>query len=121
MICNAGNGVQLSISNKNKAFGKYLKLRKEYSALDNVEYDLIDGFKLAKNKLSELPPRYSTMEKKGIIVSALMVGSLVDSQKNTFHSDTYAVRGAVIPFNLKHIIFYNENNGEILAKRNIGQ
>ncbi len=121
MKCTAGNGVELSISTKNKAFSKYFKVRKPLSFSSDVEYDLVDNFKLPRNKIAELPPRYSTLENKGIIVAALLIGSLVDGQKNPLQAGSHAVRGAVIPFNLKHIIYYNEKNGEILAKRDVPQ
>lgn len=118
IICSVDNKVQLSISNKNAAFGRYLKPRKKISSeggRKTLEYDLSDTFKLSKDKVNEL----LNNNDEDINISVMLLGNIINNQINPLHSGTYAVSGAITPFNLKHIVYYNPETGEILIRRDI--
>lgn len=118
IICSVDNKVQLSISNKNAAFGRYLKPRKRISSeggRKTLEYDLNDTFKLSKDKVNEL----LNNNDEDINISVMLLGNIINNQINPLHSGTYAVSGAITPFNLKHIVYYNPETGEILVRRDI--
>lgn len=121
IICDIGNGMKLAISKSNKAFGKYLKYQSGYFESDRQRINLEDGFRMPRSKVAEMPPRYESLPNKGLIISALLVGNLVDKQKNPQSTSGDFLSFEAIPFNLKHIIYYNSKNGEILIKRDIGK
>jgi len=115
IVCNIGSDISLSISNKSKAIGRLLK---------KVEsgYNLTDSFTFPREKLSQLPPRCDACSEgsKGFIVDAIIVGKLAENQANPSISGSYSVSGnKVVPFEIRNVIYYNRNNGEIIMKRNV--
>ena len=124
VICYAGNGVYLSISNQSKFFLKNLVQSKNMALA--AEYDFVDSFLLPRERISELPKVGQGFSNIGI--STLLVGNIIKDQLNPSHSwvkqysygETiveHAVSGNVIPFNVKYVIYYSSSSGEILLKK----
>jgi hypothetical protein len=128
IICEPSSEINLSISNKNKYFGKVIVNRKEYDYIDNPDYDFVDSFKLSRDKV---PLLYKSDTDKSIQIATLLVGKIVEEQKNPVFSwvehpyidktatTRHAVSGKVIPFEITAIVHYNEKSGEILSKKEI--
>lgn len=126
LVCKANGSINLSISNKSKIFGKLISNRIDYPSLDNPEYDFKDSFKMSRNKLTSL---YKSESDKTIQLATLFVGYIVEDQKNPKHTwvenpyldktptTMHAVSGKVVPFEVKNIIHFNLNSGEILDKK----
>jgi hypothetical protein len=128
LICTPNDRLKISLSNKGKVFGRNIVNRKEYDYIDNPKYDFISKFNLSRDKI---PALYKSDSDKAIQISTLLVGNLVKDQKNPLFTwvehpyldktstSRHAVKGRIVPFDVKEVIHYNQITGEILYRNEI--
>lgn len=105
------NGLSIAISSKNKVFQYNLVRQPDYT---RYYITLKDKFKVKRDIAKQLPRDVLDQ----IQVGVLFVGR-IDMNLNISDFDWYIRSvGHAVPFNLKHIVYYDVTTGTILHKRN---
>lgn len=117
--CYLGRGTTISITNKNPIFKQFMTKREIYDG----QWFFVDYIDIPRERISTM--KDPKVNYGSYTVSALIVGSVVDNMKNTSEKlgfgDYYAMSGESIPFDLKYIVYYDTNTGDVLASRDLQQ